>query len=314
MATLGLRRFIRSRLTPLSASDCPVDVEFPDPPDEAMSCVLVVLDSCRYDALVQANSSCLSALGDIQRRWSYASWTAPSHHNMLMGLLPHASPINTLASTVYRQELQRWGERLNLPDLGVGGMLPGLWLPDFLRRNLGYRTTALVSMPVLHPDTPINRGFDNYQLMPTHNDMGAMLDSLRFFVERPGFVLLNVGETHYPYAPTGESELELPRISGLRGTIREMDERLRDGGAVSATECSELFNAKLLKRLQARQVEAVRSLETLFESLFDLVPKGTWITVTSDHGELFGEGGYFGHGPIRHDKVHEVPLVEGRIR
>jgi len=193
-------------------------------------------------------------------------------------------------------------------------MLPGLWLPDFLREHLGYRTTGLVSMPVLHPDTPINRGFDTYQLMPTHNDMDAMLDALRFFVERPGFALLNVGETHYPYAPTGESELELPRISGLRGTIREMDQRLREGTAVSAHECADIFVSKLLERLQAKQVDAVRSLEPMFEALFDLVPQGTWITVTADHGELFGEGGYFGHGPIRHDKVHEVPLIEGRIR
>jgi glucan phosphoethanolaminetransferase (alkaline phosphatase superfamily) len=36
--------------------------------------------------------------------------------------------------------------------------------------------------------------------------------------------------------------------------------------------------------------------------------------VTSDHGELFGEAGYFGHGPIAHDKVFEVPYVEGLLR
>jgi len=314
MATLGLRRFIRSKLSPPNAPEPLEEKSFPDPPDEAQSCVIVVLDSCRYDALIKADSSCLSRLGEIQRRWSYASWTAPSHYNMLMGLLPHESPSKTLASTVYRQELERWAIRLGLPDLEVGGMLPGLWLPDFLRGRLGYRTTALVSMPVLHPDTPINRGFDTYRLMPAHNDMGAMLDSMRFFVERPGFTLLNIGETHYPYAPTGESDLDLPRVSGLRGTIRDMDNRLREGVAVTAPECAELFEPKLLKHLQARQVEAVRSLETLFEALFDLVPPGTWITVTADHGELFGEKGYFGHGPIQHDKVHEVPLVEGRIR
>ena len=30
--------------------------------------------------------------------------------------------------------------------------------------------------------------------------------------------------------------------------------------------------------------------------------------------ELFGEAGYFGHGPIMHEKVFEVPFVEGRLR
>ena len=50
------------------------------------------------------------------------------------------------------------------------------------------------------------------------------------------------------------------------------------------------------------------------EQLFDLVPANTYITITSDHGELFGEDGYFGHGPIQHEKVYEVPFVEGKLR
>ncbi len=42
-------------------------------------------------------------------------------------------------------------------------------------------------------------------------------------------------------------------------------------------------------------------------------PSGTHVIVMSDHGELFGEAGYFGHGPIMHEKVFEVPFVEGRV-
>ena len=58
----------------------------------------------------------------------------------------------------------------------------------------------------------------------------------------------------------------------------------------------------------------VAYLDQVFARLFDLVPQHTYVTVTSDHGELFGEGGYFGHGPINHDKVFEVPLIEGLVR
>jgi arylsulfatase A-like enzyme len=61
-------------------------------------------------------------------------------------------------------------------------------------------------------------------------------------------------------------------------------------------------------------VRAAKYLDSVLERLFDLVPKGTWVIVTSDHGELFGEGGYFGHGPILHEKVFEVPFVEGLVR
>jgi len=60
-------------------------------------------------------------------------------------------------------------------------------------------------------------------------------------------------------------------------------------------------------------VAAVEYLDGVIAALARRVPAGTWITITSDHGELFGEDGYFGHGPVQHDKVFEVPLVEGRI-
>jgi arylsulfatase A-like enzyme len=50
------------------------------------------------------------------------------------------------------------------------------------------------------------------------------------------------------------------------------------------------------------------------EELFDTVPENTYITITADHGELFGEEGFFGHGPIMHEKVFEVPFVEGKLR
>ncbi len=76
----------------------------------------------------------------------------------------------------------------------------------------------------------------------------------------------------------------------------------------------EFFNEARLRELQQRQIESVRYLDGIFEELFDLVPENTYITVTADHGELFGEGGYFGHGPILHEKVFEVPFVEGKLR
>ncbi len=66
--------------------------------------------------------------------------------------------------------------------------------------------------------------------------------------------------------------------------------------------------------LRKRQVDAVRYLDGVVKELFDLVPKDTYITITSDHGELFGEDGYFGHGPVQHEKVMEVPFVEGKLR
>lgn len=273
-------------------------------PAGALNLVVVVLDSLRYDSWTAAAPSTLARIGTLEKRWSYASWTAPSHHNLLMGLLPHSSPTGVLASEHYKKDFRKYQERLGVPGVDFPAMLPGIWLPSFLRDELGYRTHAYVSMPVLNPATVINRGFDDFQLMTKHNDMAAILDRLRFDAGQAAFYLLNVGETHYPYALPHEDPSTWPRVSGLHGVLKGMST-----GAEPSEETAGLDFAEL----RERQIESVRYVDTVFARLFDIVPDNTWVIVTSDHGELFGEDGYFGHGPIMHPKVFEVPYVEGRV-
>ena len=271
--------------------------------------VFVVLDSLRYDSWLAAEPRTLAELGPVERRWSYASWTAPSHYNLLMGLLPHTSPSEVYASEYYKEDFRRYGERLGVEGMEFKRMLPSIFLPTYLRHELGYRTRAMVSMPVLNRHTPVNRDFDSYELMPTHNDMAAMLPKMSFDDDRPTFYLLNVGETHYPYALPDEDPERWPRISGVHGVFKRLAEGA--GDQPHPTEPREFFDQQRLRELRDRQVGAVEYLDGVFARLFDLLPDDTWVVVTSDHGELFGEDQYFGHGPIAHEKVLEVPFVEG---
>ena len=285
------------------------------PPRARNNYVVVVLDSCRYDALMAAAPKTLLKLGTVRRCWSYASWTAPSHYNLLMGLLPHTSPSHVYASEYYQQDFLKYRERLGADDVEFKSLVPRLYLPSFLKHHLGYRTHALVSLPVLNPATLLNTDFDTFTLMPRHNDMAAMLDRLRFSDERPSFYLLNVGETHYPYAQPDEPRDAWPQIHGVHGVFKHLDDVTVGGKLVETEDATpRFFDQDKLDLLRARQVRAVAYLDQVFERLFDLVPQHTYVTVTSDHGELFGEGGYFGHGPINHDKVFEVPLIEGPVR
>jgi hypothetical protein len=270
---------------------------------------MVILDSLRYDSWTAATPLTLGKLGPVERRWSYASWTAPSHYNLLMGLLPHASPSRVYASEYYKQDFRRYSERLGVPGMEFKTLLPSMYLPTYLKHELGYRTHAMVSMPVLNRHTPINRDFDTYELMEKHNDMAAMLDAMRFDDDRPSFYLLNVGETHYPYALPDEDPSTWPRLAGVHGVFRVLDDQ--PGPASEAVQ--DFFDEDRLAELRNRQIRAVTYLDGVFARLFDGVPRNTWIVVTSDHGELFGEDGYFGHGPIAHDKVFEVPFVEGMV-
>ena len=121
---------------------------------------------------------------------------------------------------------------------------------------------------------------------------------------------MNVGETHYPFALPDEPPDQWPRISGVHGVFKHLDDHVVGGKLLAKRD--KFFNTAQLKMLRARQVDAVKYLDRVVEELFDIVPKNTWITITADHGELFGEDGYFGHGPINHEKVFEVPFRRGQ--
>lgn len=282
------------------------------PEYKANNYVLVIFDSCRYDTWLAAEPKTFKKLGEIEQRWSYASWTAPSHYNLLMGLLPHESPKNIYASEYYKKGFLKFNERLGQQDIEFKSFVPQLFLPGFLQKKLGYRTHAMMSLPVLNPRTIINTNFDTFRLMDSHNDMRAMLKEMTFPEDKPSFYILNVGETHYPYALPDEPRGEWPRVSGVHGVFKHLDDHMVGGKLVEQEE--KFFDQNKLNQLKDRQIEAVRYLDGVVEELFDLVPENTYITITADHGELFGEEGYFGHGPIQHNKVFEVPFVEGKLR
>jgi arylsulfatase A-like enzyme len=165
----------------------------------------------------------------------------------------------------------------------------------------------------LNPLTILNSGFDSYKLMDKHNDLRAMIHQMKFDADQPTFYLLNTGETHYPYALPDEPPEQWPRISGVHGVFKHLDDHVV-GGKLRRARSQPAFNQKQLRELRQRQIGAVHYLDRVIEEMFDLLPPNTYVTITSDHGELFGEDGYFGHGPIQHPKVLEVPFVEGLLR
>jgi membrane-anchored protein YejM (alkaline phosphatase superfamily) len=94
----------------------------------------------------------------------------------------------------------------------------------------------------------------------------------------------------------------------VHGVFKHLDE-----GSDAPTEPREFFDAARMRELHGRQIETVTYIDTVIARLFEQLPANTWVIVTSDHGELFGEDRYFGHGPVMHEKVLEVPYVEGLV-
>lgn len=271
--------------------------------------VWIIMDSCRYDSYAQAKTPNMDIFGKGEKRYSYASWTSPSHYTYLMGMTPHDNPQGVFASEVYKKEFSKWVGRLGIEGLSFKSFVPQLSLPNVLQQK-GYRTNAKVSMPVLNPTSHVNRHFDEYKLMANHNDFAGMVKEIDFYDDEPQFYFLNLGETHYPYMLDGK---DLPHISGVHGVFKHMDDLIGADPAGKEVE-EKFFDDEQMRWLHQQQIKTVEYVDGVLEALIEKAPVDTHFIITADHGECFGEGGFFGHGPIVHEKVMEIPFLEGKKR
>ena len=273
--------------------------------------IWIVLDSCRYDSFNSAKIKNFTKVGPVEKRYSYASWTSPSHYTFLMGMIPHVSPSGVFASNVYREEFKIWNNRIGgAENLTFADFVPELNLVKRLN-DLGYRTIGRVSLPVLNQKTTMSSYFSDYKLMDDHNDFKGMVEEINFMSDQPTFYFLNLGETHYPYMLQDEN---LPHISGVHGVFKHLDDFVIQEEDAGKYDADNFFTHPEMQRLKEQQVKTVEYCDTIFADLLEKCPENTHIIITADHGELFGEEGYFGHGPIMHEKVFEVPFIEGKIK
>ena len=269
------------------------------------------MDSCRYDSFESAKVSNFSKIGKLEKRYSYASWTSPSHYTFLMGMIPHTSPDGVFASNVYREEFKKWTDRIGSEsNLTFADFVPELNLVKRLN-DLGYRTVGKVSLPVLNPKTSMSVYFDDYKLMDDHNNFKGMVEEIDFLDNKPTFYFLNLGETHYPYMLKDDS---LPHISGVHGVFKNLDDFIIHKEDAGSYDAGNFFTHPEMQRLKEQQIKTVKYCDTVFADLLKKCPPNTYFIITADHGELFGEDGYFGHGPIMHEKVFEVPFIEGKFK
>jgi membrane-anchored protein YejM (alkaline phosphatase superfamily) len=259
---------------------------------------------------MQAKRKNFDKIGKIEKRYSYASWTSPSHYTFLMGMIPHVSPSGVFASDVYREEFKLWNTRIGIEDLSFKDFVPELNLVKRLR-DQGYRTIGRVSLPVLNQKTTFSTYFDDYKLMDNHNDFQGMVTEVDYISDQPTFYFFNLGETHYPYMLKDE---ELPHISGVHGVFKHLDDFMIEEDDAGKYDSANFFTHPEMQRLKEQQVKTVEYVDEVFGELLEKSPDNTYFIISADHGELFGEEGYFGHGPIMHEKVFEIPFTEGIIK
>jgi hypothetical protein len=265
--------------------------------------VLLVFDSCRYDTMAAAWPTLrnIPKLGTLHRAYSLSTWTFTSHILFAIGRLPWID--NRKDVTQQKTELadlRLWETRLGL--IGDHPFRDGSDFRTGLHR-LGYELNAITSANPLTETSTFRFFVDSLiSVGQFENCLERVLQHIN--TDKHQYLIINVCETHYPYFD-GEYDPQFSRyhLSGYAAQMR--------AAAENRTIEIPTYNPELLSVLRQRQINSIRYLDALIPKLLKLLPRETYITITADHGDCFGEDGFVGHGEVWNKMVLEVPFVEG---
>jgi hypothetical protein len=253
------------------------------------SVLLVTLDSCRYDTFAGADLKHMTSVGELHRALAPGTFTYSSHAAMFVGFTPD---VPDLLEPYLNPKFAR------IFMLGGGGSKakhkPFVFLKghDIVEgfAQLGYETIGTGAMTWFNPGTGASRtlirSFDQFHYPHSSTALDRQLSFLESALDRarrPVFAFLNVGETHVPYWHSGAD------------WDREWNPCVTFGDSNDAAEC------------QRRQKACVEFVDERIGGLLERFAGATTI-ICADHGDAWGEDGFWGHG-FQHPKVVEVPLV-----
>lgn len=267
--------------------------------------VIVTIDTLRADHLgayghTEARTPQLDALAERGRRFTNATTpiprTTPALASLLTGLWPHHH--GARGAAIPLEHGQTLGEIL---------------------QALGWTTLAVSASRVAGRKENLDRGFDvfveRHELPHWRAEVAshvALERAREAPAEAPLFLWIHYQEPHAPYNPPKRfqpgasaepcrilfSDLDAGALSrsSMERNVGERASQVRDA-------CLELYDAEI-----AYTDEAIGYLLEGLREQGRLRPG--YVVVTSDHGENFGEGGfYYQHGLNVHDSALRVPLL-----
>jgi hypothetical protein len=256
----------------------------------ARSILFVTLDSCRYDAFVDARAPNLKSLAPLCRAQAPSHFTYGSHAAFFMGFTPGDASrrepyVNPKYGKIFRME---------------GGGHPGAAPPHITLsghniisglRNNGFRTIGTGAVNWFNPERPTGRvlsaDFESFAFAggPKLKAQIEWIDKTlaEGAAETPAFVFLNIAETHVPYYYDGA-----PWDPSYNPCIAF-------GERNDALECRQ------------RQIACIEWCDAVLEPLLARFANDS-VIVCADHGDCWGEDGLWEHG-VSHEKTLEVPLL-----
>jgi arylsulfatase A-like enzyme len=284
----------------------------PDAVQTPPNVVIICIDSLRDDELGAygspfANTATMDLLSKqgvlFSQAVSTTSWTVPAVKSLLAGY----------------QTMQEIPEGVKLtPEAGfTGKMLQELYA------EAGYFTVAVIANPLITPQIGFEKGFDIFDMYAVRTwyegsapDIYRRIDSiLKHHGNRPLFMYIHFMDPHDPHTPNdlfnkmndappddAVRDALHPKVTGFLNLEPQKTELL----PLTDTELQYL-RAYYRNELRETDTYIYCTLRSLNQ--YSSYPENTLLIVTGDHGEEFGEHGFYQHGMSLYETTVRVPWI-----
>ncbi|MEO8634264.1 MAG: sulfatase [Gemmatimonadales bacterium] len=298
---------------------------------DSTNVLLLVLDTVRaldlslygYDRPTTPGLTRWARSGTVfSRAYSTAPWTLPSHASMFTGRLPHELSVGWAAAL--DETYPTLAEVLRARGYRTGGFIANMLFcgRDFgLGRGFDHYEDFAVSPGEVFESSSIGRvvseSYSVRRLLGHYDYFGRKAaptvdgPALRWMTadrSRPFFAFVNLLDAHQPYLPPAEDDARFvtqptPRRQEYRYLAHEAS--LRNPELLSTAE---------LQREREAYDASIAYLDRRVDSLLGALAREgildrTLVIVTADHGEQFGEHGFFAHGNSVYGQTLWVPLI-----
>lgn len=216
--------------------------------------------------------------------------------------------ISSFLTGCYYNTIHEWVKKGSLPSSN----------PRFAEvlQSAGFRTTALISNPLLVPESDFSRGYDEYdqkvERLPAAELNRIFFSRLPLLEKTRFFAYLHYMDVHAPY---GDPEnkihavFETGRLKGtpLTGSLRPLADEILEHRGTSIGEADRVTLDRLYN-------DGIRYLDKHLARLLAILEKRgllqkTIIVVMADHGEEILDHGLISHGHTLYDELVHVPLI-----
>lgn len=272
--------------------------------DERPSIIVVVLDTLRVDAVsaygkIEGTTPTLDRLASegarFENAFSAAPWTVPSHASLFSGLLPTRHRIGINGRFSMNPDVVTIAEQL---------------------QSHGYTTAGFSENPLISEGFQFEHGFDHFEASdfndsPSNFSQLNAVDAFKAWNDNhsgdePFFVFVNIFDAHAPYARSQPTSEFLP--AGV--TVDEA----RAVGQDTDRICNKVPPPNEIRILEALYRQDVKTADDKLRQILEHARKRSGnrklvTTITSDHGEHFGEHDLTHHQYSVRSELVRVPLI-----